>query len=45
VVAPPGFSVAVKKPIYLWFDPKRILLFDDKTGATLANGSFPGQTG
>jgi multiple sugar transport system ATP-binding protein len=45
IVAPPGFSAAVKKPIYLWFDPHRILLFDDKTGKTIANGSFSGLTG
>lgn len=40
VVVPPGFRTAAKQPIYLWFDPNRILLFEKDTGHTIANGTL-----
>jgi multiple sugar transport system ATP-binding protein len=40
VVTPPGFQIAPKQPIHLWFDPERILLFENKTGNTITNGSL-----
>jgi multiple sugar transport system ATP-binding protein len=40
VVAPPGFRAAARQPIYLWFDPNRVLLFENDTGNTIANGAL-----